>query len=293
MDFQNIDSSEFQQVVLDNLPFGVSVQNRDFELVYQNAYLRNLFPTDQFTYCYQRWADYEDYGTNKCKDCPLQVTVIDNQSHSILRKMRDSSGNQKYFKIQHQPLIIEDGFERFIEIVNQVPENEISNFIDLEDIIPVKDEIYYSIGLFGDDGGNIFTHTLPDSFDADLNSFLLTLTQFWMIAIGQGDNWPLGLFGPLPVFDRLKYDSYAFSFRIKNKQLQDIRFAGHDVGVLIFILRKGNKIFNQHRELIEVKINELFQNIASTDDLYHFDCNEITQIFDILNNEKSYSLLLD
>ena len=49
------DNPELYQAVLDNLPFGVSIQTKNRVIIYENKFISSLLGSYYKRYCYDRW----------------------------------------------------------------------------------------------------------------------------------------------------------------------------------------------------------------------------------------------
>ena len=98
-----------ERSILDNLPFGVTMQNLDFDMTFQNKFSQEMFGCGEHGKCYTRWKEYEEYGDGMCKDCMTRITKVDKESHSIVRRMVKKDGKELIVKIIHKPIIDENG----------------------------------------------------------------------------------------------------------------------------------------------------------------------------------------
>jgi len=263
----------------------ITVQNKDFELLYQNARAREMLNRDNFyKTCYHRFLTYDDFGTEQCKDCPLQFTELDHRPHTILRKMYNSIQNDfEYFQITHQPILKEDDtFDHYIEIINEISPPKAQKILNLQNFVDIHEEVYCGLFNFGDLGGEIISLSSFDTFETEdpenIEALIHKLSQFWFIAIGQGDNWSNGLYGPLPVFDHLGYDSYALAFRKENPSQMDPRFGGFDLGILLLILRKNNSAFLSNRNKIYEFLNDYIGEFQTIADLRNLQLNDLKHL---------------
>ncbi len=94
----------------------------------------------------------------------------------------------------------------------------------------------------------------------DEETDLLRLGVYFSTAIGQGDSYTPGLFGPLPVLDSEVYNALIFSKRITDKELEDPRFKGENF-VLVAIIYP---IFYEHLFYNRKEINKAFDGLMSS-----------------------------
>lgn len=114
-------------------------------------------------------------------------------------------------------------------------------------------------------GPNIFSKENTDGYTLEI---LLKLATFTVIAIGQGDSYNKGLFGPMPVPNKKDYLTLLFSFTIEDKKLQDQRYEGKNYALIAFMVH--NKVihffYNRKaiKEVFEVSISKV-TNIKNID----------------------------
>ncbi|MHA1911003.1 MAG: PAS domain-containing protein [Candidatus Kariarchaeaceae archaeon] len=94
----------------------------------------------------------------------------------------------------------------------------------------------------------------------DEETDLMRLGIYFSTAIGQGDSYTPGLFGPLPVLDSEVYNALVFSKRITDKNLEDPRFKGENF-VLVAIIYP---IFYEHLFYNRKEISKAFDGLMSS-----------------------------
>ncbi|MFQ6618992.1 MAG: PAS domain-containing protein, partial [Fidelibacterota bacterium] len=97
--------------VLFNLGDGVSVQNREFRIIYQNSILKDLFGDHKGEYCYKI---YERRDEN-CEECPVEKALKTGRPHISLRVGVKQNGETSYWENCATP--IKDGKGNIIAAV--------------------------------------------------------------------------------------------------------------------------------------------------------------------------------
>lgn len=92
------------EAILESIQDGISIQDRDFRILYQNPRLIEIFGAHQGSYCYQSYQQKEAV----CKGCLVEATFRDGQSHMAITTLDDPAG-AKYLEIVSSPLRDEQG----------------------------------------------------------------------------------------------------------------------------------------------------------------------------------------
>jgi len=109
------------QWILDELPFGVSVQTVNREILYENETMKELVGSYISRHCFNRWHYLPGKGDEACKDCPATIGFKDGKSHKVFRKTQDKNGEDIFIEIQFLPVKNEDQeIDKFIEIITNV-----------------------------------------------------------------------------------------------------------------------------------------------------------------------------
>ncbi|MHA2298824.1 MAG: hypothetical protein ACXADA_22545 [Candidatus Hodarchaeales archaeon] len=105
---------------------------------------------------------------------------------------------------------------------------------------------------------------------------LTGLATYYSIALGQGQHYNQGLFGPLP-FLATDYHSLVYAILVNDTEQSDERFKGQNYILLCFLYHKKlERIVNKCREEIE----EIFE-------LYFSSNNDLSQVEHDLENIKA------
>ena len=92
------------QAILESIQDGISIQDRDFRILYQNPRLIELYGTHQGSYCYQAYQRKEAI----CDNCLMKATFQDGRSHMDIKTLDRPSGKQ-YLETVSSPLRDEQG----------------------------------------------------------------------------------------------------------------------------------------------------------------------------------------
>ncbi|MBI4697809.1 MAG: PAS domain S-box protein [Nitrospirae bacterium] len=85
--------------VIEAIGDGVSIQDSDFRILYQNKISRDLFGAHIGKYCYDAYA----LRDKVCEGCPLYLVFKDGVIHKTERH-KDVNGSMKYFEVTASPL---------------------------------------------------------------------------------------------------------------------------------------------------------------------------------------------
>ena len=78
---------------------GISIQDRDFKIVYQNQIYKDLVGDHLGEYCYKSYARKDAV----CEDCHMIISFLDGGIHTVERRFAGSQG-MMYFEITVSPL---------------------------------------------------------------------------------------------------------------------------------------------------------------------------------------------
>ena len=101
IDLQKI--TRFGDQILDELNLGISVQDRNFNVIYENKTVISMVGSYLGCQCYLRWEYLGQRG--QCPDCPVKKTINTNEPYRILRKVRTPNDDMIYLEIYHLPII--------------------------------------------------------------------------------------------------------------------------------------------------------------------------------------------
>jgi len=91
--------------ILDKLPFGISVQTPDRQIIYENKTVKELVGTYLFRQCYNRWHYLPERRDKPCPDCPAIIGFQDKSEHRIFRKTSNENGDDLFLEIQFIPIL--------------------------------------------------------------------------------------------------------------------------------------------------------------------------------------------
>ncbi|MBA7541211.1 hypothetical protein ES705_33518 [subsurface metagenome] len=74
---QNQTSSSNFSWILDELPYGISVQDTNRTILYENKKVKELLGTYMGTQCFKRWTYIPGEGQNPCQDCMMSLIIKD------------------------------------------------------------------------------------------------------------------------------------------------------------------------------------------------------------------------
>lgn len=257
---------DYPTIILDQIPMGISIQDLNYTIQYENKAAIDTFGSFKGKKCYSRWNYTGQRG--KCEDCPSNIALLDKKPHYIIRRMKDQSGKDITVEITHIPLLDDNSnVVKFIEIIKDITTAEELKILNSAERGNIFKEIYFGITSFASHGGQLhLTDPLP-MIQEEIKNFYTKVSMFWFTAIGQGDSWSSGMYGPLPLLNYDDYSSTVYSFRKKTKSDIDPRLGGVDPVMLIIITRTENDIFLNHRLEYAKLIREFFEGVEYLEDL--------------------------
>ena len=86
--------------VIAAIPDGISIQGRDYRVLYQNAVHRELVGDQQGKVCYEKYAKRDDI----CPGCPVARSFADGENHVLEKSMPDGKGGTRFIEISSSPL---------------------------------------------------------------------------------------------------------------------------------------------------------------------------------------------
>jgi PAS domain S-box-containing protein len=100
---------------------GISIQNRNFRVLYQNEIHKNIVGGDKKgEYCYKAYA----FQNHVCPGCPVTLTFTDGRIHSMEKKTTGLT-ETKYIEIKASPLLDSSGnIVAGIEVVRDITERK-------------------------------------------------------------------------------------------------------------------------------------------------------------------------
>ena len=87
------------EVVLTSIQDGITVQDRDFRIIYQNRVHREKIGDHQGEYCYQAYYDRDEV----CDDCPMTRSLTDGRIHQQ-EVTRNHNGHKVFLEVTSSPI---------------------------------------------------------------------------------------------------------------------------------------------------------------------------------------------
>ncbi|CAN2038985.1 two-component system, NtrC family, sensor kinase [Candidatus Magnetomoraceae bacterium gMMP-15] len=91
--------------IIDGISDGLSILDKDYNIIYQNEVVLNMFGNHLGEKCYNVYECKDSI----CKDCPVTVAFKDGKVHTIEKKVILPNGKEAYFEITANPVIDADG----------------------------------------------------------------------------------------------------------------------------------------------------------------------------------------
>ncbi|MHA1397877.1 MAG: hypothetical protein ACTSSF_09255, partial [Candidatus Heimdallarchaeaceae archaeon] len=177
----------------------------------------------------------------------------DLEKHKIFRKTVDRQGKEWFLEIEFIPIINENGeLEKYVEVIQEVDLISKGRVMTIQDKESIFSQIQVAIIQFGDLGAEILSaDNLLFMEKEDLEEFLVKITVYIFSGLVQGFENQEGLFGPLPVLDKIAYETLIYVFRIKNEDAKDIRKNKLEPCMLYIFYPREYKFLFVKREEIE------------------------------------------
>ena len=242
------------RTILDNLPFGVSLQDKRRIIFYENDRAKTLLGSFHLQPCHFRWNHIETQAQKPCTDCPATMSFQDNLPHKVFRKTIDKQGKEIYLEIECIPLLnAEKQVETFIEIIKDVTGLEKLKPKSSTSILQIVDNLRFGLVKYGTRGGEHLWWDEMNFFGQKANEKLMKLVSFMYIGIFQNNFDQRGLFGPLPVLDELDYMMLVYSGKMPTKKILDNRNNGKEL-ILFFIIfkREDSTLFRTNTSILEI-----------------------------------------
>ncbi len=240
------------QWVLDELPFGVSVQSADRKILYENESVKKLVGSYVTRKCYNRWHYIPGKGNEACRDCPATVGFEDGMSHKVFRKTQDKNGQEMFLEIQFVPVMNENKkITKFIEIIRNVTLLDKAKVLSLTSLEDITKSLQFSFVKFGETGGEVITtDNLDFAKNENLEDIIVKLTIYIFSGVFQGFEDQEGLFGPFPVLDKIEYLMETYLFRIRDDEAKDPRLQGmQPTMILLFFPREYYFLFEKRNDI--------------------------------------------
>jgi PAS domain S-box-containing protein len=93
------------QAMLGAMNCGVTIQDLDYSIIYQNDYIKNIFGDRLGEKCYRIYGNSDKV----CDGCPVELAYKDGKSHTATRKVELPSGEIAFFENTANPIRDADG----------------------------------------------------------------------------------------------------------------------------------------------------------------------------------------
>ena len=243
--------------ILNSLPFGISIQDKDRIILFENEKAKSLTGSFCHKKCFLRWKYLPEEGNSICKDCPATISLIDFSPHRIFRRTLNRQFKELLIEIHAIPVLEKDGkLSKYIEILHDVTNDETARTLANKPISDVIDSIEFSFSKYGPTAGEVFLKDV--SFFPKQEESIQKLTMFAYIGIFQNNFDQEGLFGPLPVLDFPYKSMLAYSFRTTSPHIKDPRKCGMEPCLLfIYFERDSYFLFEKRNEILTFLNNKL------------------------------------
>ncbi|NPD89829.1 MAG: hypothetical protein HGN29_14040 [Asgard group archaeon] len=273
--------------ILDELPFGISVQKADRTIIYENQKVREMVGSFLYRQCYNRWHYIPERKNEPCPDCPANIGFSDKQRHNIFRKTISENGDNLFLEIQFIPVLDEnEELEKYIEIIRDVKLTDKTRILSSKSSDEILESVQISFVKYGYLGGEVITTDQLDFAKKDhLNELITKVTVYIFSGVMQGFENQMGLFGPFPVLDKTDFLMETFVFQLKDDQA-DYRFGGKQPCLLlVFFPREYYFLFENRSEIEEFVIKKInsWENMKSINIETHE--NFKNQFFELLKTQ--------
>ncbi|MHA1990896.1 MAG: hypothetical protein ACW981_07550 [Candidatus Hodarchaeales archaeon] len=266
--FNNIEDYNNFELILNALPFGISVQNSDRTVLYENQQAKDLTGSFKLRHCFTRWKHLPDEGDAICKDCPATISLIDKSPHKIFRKTLSKESKELFLEIQVIPILEKDGtIRKYVEILRDVTESESAKVLVEKPVRQLLDQLEFSISKYGKTGGEIVFNDNLSFFTHKITEYIQKLTMFTYIGVFQNNFDQEGLFGPLPVLDVPEKSMMVCSFRLNSKNVTDPRKKGMEPCLLMIFFDRNNYFMFEKRNMLLNFLNNEISKITFLEDL--------------------------
>lgn len=266
--FNNIEDYNNFELILNALPFGISVQTSERIVLYENQKAKELTGSYKLHLCFNRWKHLPDEGDAICKDCPATISLIDKSPHKIFRKTLSKDSKELFLEIQVIPILEKNGdITKYVEILRDVSESETAKVLIEKPIGMLLNQLEFSMSKYGKTGGEVVFNDELSFFTKKINEYIQKLTMFTYIGVFQNNFNQEGFFGPLPVLDVPKKSMMLYSFRLPSKDVIDPRKEGMEPCLLMIFFDRDNYFMFEKRNLILNFFNNEINKISFIEDL--------------------------
>ncbi len=94
------DEKAKSDAIIAAIPDGISIQDRDYLVLYQNKVHRDLVGDQLGKVCYEKYARRDSI----CPGCPVAASFRDGGNHVLLKSVPDGNGGTRHIEIRSSPL---------------------------------------------------------------------------------------------------------------------------------------------------------------------------------------------
>ncbi len=88
------------QAIIDSMEYGLTIQDRDYNIIFQNEALKGLFGNQLGEKCYQAY----EFRDEICDGCPVRMAWADGKPHTAERKIMWKSGEIMFWENTANPI---------------------------------------------------------------------------------------------------------------------------------------------------------------------------------------------
>ncbi|MCG3217723.1 MAG: response regulator [Candidatus Heimdallarchaeota archaeon] len=148
--------------------------------------------------------------------------------------------------------------QRLVDVISAIPKIALGEGIN-------ESDFYSAVFNIGEEGTQLISYE-DIHFMKNPKDELTRLGTFYLIAIGQGDGYNEGLFGPLPI-SNTDFTSILFSFCVEDPHAVDVRLKEHNLIILTYIIKKELEYAFSDRTAIQSLLEEVTSSITEVKDL--------------------------
>lgn len=280
---------EDYRMILDNLPFSITIQNLNYQIIYENRKAIETFGKKLHTTCWKRWQGLDGYGNAPCSDCVFSIVKKFKESHATFRPIIIED-ETKLLKLEHIPLQDEKGeIYAFIELIQDITDY-VYEPLEFANIFNALEKIKFIFAKVGDKGAEIITGDKLKIVNVeDEEQFIEKLIVYLLSGVLQNWRANTGLYGPLPVLDQPKLVSFVYPFKIKDPNSTDPRKRGLEAVMLIIIVNRNYGVLFNKRAAIDKWISNEISKLLTIENI----TDELKTSFGEKMKEMLYKLNVD
>ncbi len=128
-------------------------------------------------------------------------------------------------------------------------------------------DIKTAILLYSGIEGKALVDEVSDFFQEDPDLFIGKLGLIYFTALGQGNDYHRGFFGPLPIPNKQDYVSFVYTTIVTDRQQTDPRAKGKSYVIVCLIFLKSDVPKFLDRECVETTFEDVFAAIADVSEI--------------------------